>query len=430
MIAIPQFSYLYSRNGHFYLRLSVKSKQIWLSLKTTSLEDALQLRAKVKPLLKKSTAVSRLGDEYVNFYLDELKSNIYSTITENDLATLKKPIKDEPLIQEPEDKLTPTFYDVAEEYIAKSKAEVKGLKAYRRYLEIWVHLAENKAINKFTPKEIGQIIDKYFKLPVSNKLPYSRMTWEERANCNIEHESDYVSRKSAGEFYKWVRAVFSFACNEELGYIKVNPCSIKRNYKTATMGYFKDKELNIMQDNLHNEKKDWQRWILLIAMYHGMRRGEICQLRREDILVDDKTSRPYFFIRALVEGQSVKNNNSIRKVPVHNALLEMKFMDWVNTKKNWLFGDVKDYSVTGWFSRYLNRLDIATTDEYGNKKTLHSLRHTFITKVRNSYSNLYHIQQVVGHRLQKGDITDNYTHGTNDLSCLIPVVDSFSLDKL
>jgi len=113
MIAIPQFSYLYSRNGHFYLRLSVRSKQIWLSLKTTSLEDALQLRAKVKPLLNKSAVVNRLGDEYVNFYLDELKSNIYSTITENDLATLKKPIKDKPIIQVSEDKIAPTSYDVA-----------------------------------------------------------------------------------------------------------------------------------------------------------------------------------------------------------------------------------------------------------------------------------------------------------------------------
>lgn len=425
MIAIPQFTYLYSRNGHFYLRLSVKNKQVWLSLKTTILEDALQLRAKVKLLLDKSTIVNRLDDEYANFYIDELKSNISSTINEIDLATLKKPIKDEPLIQKPVEKLTPTFYDVAKEYIATSKAELKGLKGYRRYLEIWVHLAENKPIDKFTTREIGQIIDKYFKLPVSNKLPYSRMTWEERVKCKVEHKDDYVSRKSAGEFYKWVRAVFSFACNEEFGYISINPCSIKRNFKAATRGYFNDSELCLMQENISSEEKDWQQWILLIAMYHGMRRGEICQLRKDDVFIDERSNRPYFFIRASVEGQSVKNNNSIRKVPIHSVLLEMNFMKWVNNKEDWLFGDVEAYSVTGWFTRYSDKLGVSPTDEYGNTKTFHSLRHTFITKVRNIYPNLHHIQQVIGHRIQKADITDKYTHGTNDLACLTPVIDSF-----
>ena len=53
MIAIPQFSYLYSRNGHFYLRLSVQRKQFWFSLQKASLEDAFQLRAKVKPQLER-----------------------------------------------------------------------------------------------------------------------------------------------------------------------------------------------------------------------------------------------------------------------------------------------------------------------------------------------------------------------------------------
>jgi integrase len=100
-------------------------------------------------------------------------------------------------------------------------------------------------------------------------------------------------------------------------------------------------------------------------------------------------------------------------------------MKWVNNKEDWLFGDVEAYSVTGWFTRYSDRLGISPTDEYGNTKTFHSLRHTFITKVRNIYPNLHHIQQVVGHRIQKADITDKYTHGTNDLACLIPVIDSF-----
>ena len=38
-------------------------------------------------------------------------------------------------------------------------------------------------------------------------------------------------------------------------------------------------------------EKSWQKWVTLIAMYHGMRRGEICQLGREDIQLDSKTQK-------------------------------------------------------------------------------------------------------------------------------------------
>ncbi|WP_339719042.1 tyrosine-type recombinase/integrase [uncultured Paraglaciecola sp.] len=101
-------------------------------------------------------------------------------------------------------------------------------------------------------------------------------------------------------------------------------------------------------------------------------------------------------------------------------------MDWINEKEGKIFEGVESRAVTGWFSRFMNNCKVASHDEYGNTRTFHSFRHSFITKVRNVYPNLHHIQEVVGHKLQHGKTTDIYTHKVNQMSYLIAVVDSFN----
>jgi len=112
-----------------------------------------------------------------------------------------------------------------------------------------------------------------------------------------------------------------------------------------------------------------------------------------------ETNRPFIFIREIDVDQNVKNANSVRKTPIHKTVLSLGFMDWINGKQGKIFADVKVQSITGWFSRFMVTTSVASIDEYGNARSLHSIRHSFITKVRNAYPNLHHIQEVVGHRL-------------------------------
>jgi integrase len=132
-------------------------------------------------------------------------------------------------------------------------------------------------------------------------------------------------------------------------------------------------------------------------------------------------------VREIGADQKVKNANSVRKIPIHKTVLRLGFMDWISDKEGKIFADVKAQSVTGWFSRFMADTNLSSNDEYGNVRSFHSLRHSFITKVRNVYSNLHHIQEVVGHRLQDGKTTDIYTHRTKQMTYLISVVDSFTL---
>ena len=384
MLAVANFSYLYCRNGHYYLRLTLNQKQVWISLKTESLDIAVHIRSQIKSLLANKLVISRLAANQLSKFLHTIKQKINAALISFACMDFQKHIGLSGLLSSanPPAKQTsskPKFSLVAKESILRSKASLKGLEGYERNLEIWLHLVKDKPIDQHTTKEIGQAIDRCFQLPASNKSPYNRMSWKERVKCKVRDESDKVSRKSVGAIYKWLKSVFAFACDEEIGYIEKNPCTIKRDFKPATRGYFNDCELKLMQDGVMKPEKEWQKWITLLAMYHGMRRGEICQIRREDIQIDPETNRPFIFVREIDADQKVKNANSVRKIPIHKTVLSLGFMNWISEKEGKIFAEVKAQSITGWFSRFMATTNISSIDEYGNARSFHSFRDSFIT---------------------------------------------------
>ena len=432
MLAVANFSHLYCRNKHYYLRLTLNQKQLWISLNTDSIDLAVLLRSKVKSLLLSPSVFSEWGSRQLSRWIKALKQKLHTAYIEHIHTDLIKEFPPKQIPTKPPALPIinkPAFSQIANEYKSRCKASVKGLEAYDRYLDLWLQLVKDKPIDQYTPKEIGQAIDRCFLLPVANKTPYNKMTWKQRIDCKVEHENDLVSRKSVGEIYKWLKSIFAYACTDEIGYIEKNPCNIKRNFKPVTRGYFSDAEMVLMQEKVMNTDKPWHKWIMLIAMYHGMRRGEICQLRKEDIQKDSQTNRFYFFVRAIGENQNVKNANSVRKVPIHKKLLDLGFIAWIDGLEGNIFEGIEGYSVTSWFGRFMVNLGIESKDEYGNGRTLHSFRHSFITKVRNNYPNLHHVQEVVGHKLQQGKTTDRYTHRIKQMAYLIAVVDSFTFTR-
>ena len=60
-------------------------------------------------------------------------------------------------------------------------------------------------------------------------------------------------------------------------------------------------------------------WAMLIALFSGMRQGEICQLRTDDI--QRRGNVWVFTVTGDGAGQSLKTNAAARVVPVHSALI-------------------------------------------------------------------------------------------------------------
>lgn len=130
-------------------------------------------------------------------------------------------------------------------------------------------------------------------------------------------------------------------------------------------------------------------WIPLIALFHGLRLNEICQLRTEDIGEEDGV--PFFHIRNGEKGQRVKSEAGRRKVPVHPTFTEFGFCEFVEKCRNQgqtrIFSDLKKdsrgYYSDGfqkWFSRFLE--DAGASSE---KTSFHSFRHCWRDALRRGH---------------------------------------------
>ncbi len=140
-------------------------------------------------------------------------------------------------------------------------------------------------------------------------------------------------------------------------------------------------------------------WVPLIALFSGMRREEICQLRPSDITkihgVDVISVRGG-------PGMHVKNPGAIRDVPIHNVLIEAGILEYVGrmSRHPRLFQELKPNasgrfgdSFDTMFSPYLKRFV-----DFPGEVVFHSFRHTFITLLRKKYKvDNALVRDIVGH---------------------------------
>ncbi|MFO7559861.1 MAG: site-specific integrase, partial [Desulfobacterales bacterium] len=154
-------------------------------------------------------------------------------------------------------------------------------------------------------------------------------------------------------------------------------------------------------------------WTPIIALFHGMRQGEIAGLFLDDI----KKTDDGVWVFDLTE-KDLKTGAASRVVPIHAFLLEeLNFIVYVDhlkkagekqlfpelTKKRDGYGK----NVGRWFNDgYKQKCGIVSTD--GRKRDFHSCRTTFITSLRHKRVNDRYLKEVVGHSVAK-DVTDRYT---------------------
>ncbi len=125
-------------------------------------------------------------------------------------------------------------------------------------------------------------------------------------------------------------------------------------------------------------------WIPVIGLYTGMRLEEIGQLLVSDIKREGDIL--YFDINDF-DSKQLKNKSSIRKVPIHQTLLDLGLIDYVNSLegmqlfpllKNDKYGKLTQ-NWSKWFGRHLRRIGI--TD---SSKVFHSYRHGLKDALRNA----------------------------------------------
>lgn len=127
-------------------------------------------------------------------------------------------------------------------------------------------------------------------------------------------------------------------------------------------------------------------WLPVLALYHGLRAGELAQLDKADVI-----QRHGLWCLKIApsfedeDGKSTKTEGSDRIVPLHKRVIELGFLDYVRTVKGKkLWPKIAPDSVgrwagswSKWFGRYRKSLDL---DE--RFKDFHSFRHGWKSAAR------------------------------------------------
>lgn len=241
---------------------------------------------------------------------------------------------------------------------------------------------------------------------------------EEQVEIAHKHGLDTLGSKSVNKYLGYFQALFKWAMSNR--YIAENPfigIRVKDIKKKNRREMFRKDEVAKIIERLEEEplvKNKSNYWGALIAVYTGARRNEIAGLLPDDVKQDDATGIWYFNITdEEEEGKAVKTEASQRIVPIHSSLIELGFLDFVkesramqrkikydNGYKSRLLYDLTytqhekwGRNLGRWFNeRYLKALGLKT-----KKKTLHSLRHSFITFLSVEGVEGANIKSMVGH---------------------------------
>lgn len=149
--------------------------------------------------------------------------------------------------------------------------------------------------------------------------------------------------------------------------------------------------------------RDYQFWLPILALFHGMRQEEVAQLAVDDVANEDGIA----FIRVHDEdGNQLKNEQSVRRIPIHRFIIELGFLDYVAKAKNdglvhlWpgMSRSGPDgkyaYAYSKFFGRYCRNTGI-----FVEGRGFHSLRHTFRTFTEETDTKSIWISRLMGHKL-------------------------------
>lgn len=254
-----------------------------------------------------------------------------------------------------------------------------------------------------------------------------------------------LSGRTAAEYFSNFKKVINFAYREK--YIAVDfarDMDFKINKKelnTIKRLPFTDTDLReLLSGPVYNEelKKELDYtpahfWVPLIAMFSGMRLNEISQLHICDVCTDAfsyhgrRFDVPHFMICSRHPSQTSKNPNAERLVPIHEKLIEIGFLDYLELRRRnednhheaKLFADVFWQESSKW-GRLVGRWFNGDTDETGyknktltcmekKKKPFHSFRHLFVDLLRLQDLDEAKIASVVGHEGKSS--TSGYGNG-------------------
>lgn len=289
-------------------------------------------------------------------------------------------------------------YDKLKSALMKKSKEILKLKepeanqiTFAEWFTKWLELYK-QSVKQGTRKEYFLCLKHLEKI---KDKPINKIT----AVDIIEQLNKIQGGRTKQKVYEFASALFQKAFINE--FINKNPMlSIDKpkhkriNGKALTNTDEKELEEILIKNNAD---------MFLVCLYQGLRRGEMLALTVEDIDFENKTLTVNKSFNKQNEVDTTKNIYSVRTMPLFDKTL--KVLEKYKDKKGRLFEETQ---------RSCERKFDKIIAELNKKYTIHSLRHTFITRCQEANIPLHIIQKWVGHNIGSNVTSAVYTHTRND----------------
>ncbi len=276
---------------------------------------------------------------------------------------------------------------LVERWLKTLDAKPSSIEDARQTLAVFLDILEQycrvTTVGDLDVKAVNTYVDVLLKMPRNPNRNRGKLTL--KAFLESEHGLKPASKSTAHKAATWVRSFIQFLGNRDL----LDDSKLVRTLKTVkrpklgsshvkkVLGW-KPEDLQALFNprELARLKNDMP-WAMRLALFHGMRMAEILSLTNEQII--EFEGRPAFNL-GVDRNDDLKENTSIGLVPIHPAMWDMGFQEYLDCRPDRLFPDEKRNS-RGEFSAFVNRFAThrKRVDLYVPGKSFHSFRHTLRT---------------------------------------------------
>ncbi len=249
---------------------------------------------------------------------------------------------------------TPTLRDVLTSWARERKPPEKTLSEWTRAVRRWEELHGATPVGDITTAQVGAFKDALLRCQArpSHKLRDQPLP---KLIESVPEGAALASAAAVNKALGAIRSLLSYA--KRNGRIDGNPASGVRalappKREDQERRPFTVPEMQKVLDEAAKQKRDADKWLPMLAAFMGAREAEMGQARVSDVRTEGDIT--YLRITDAGEGRRVKNRGSRRSVPLHPALIDAGFLDYVKKlpKDGPLFPDL----VPAAYSKRVNRM--------------------------------------------------------------------------
>ena len=261
---------------------------------------------------------------------------------------------------------------------------------------------------EITVEHVRDFRNALMKMPPASGGKFDRLTMQQVIQKAEAENLRPLKSSTARKHFRCLKAVFQFA--QEDGFVSVNvaagirfrgpkeryveakkvrrrtfsPAEMAKLFEAASVAPWRDKEENF--------------WFLRLMTFTGARPEELAQLSARDIV----KIGGHMCLSLHDEGDNrMKNQSSVRMVPMHPELLRLGFADFVKTTDNrpYLFSTLEADGRGRRYGRMQDRLTRLINGKVADDPRLvpYSLRHTFRNTMENTDAPEWVIEGIMGH---------------------------------